>query len=546
MRVGKRTVLVVVGALALAAAPAQAARTAPAGHGSVTRAIAAAERTDAVRRERARHPGVKPQTVETREGIDVQYLHDLDRGTTITVGRDGRVKHVWTGYGAGWVLARGRTIGGTAKALWIWIPLTLAFLVPFADFRRPLSLHNADLAALAAFGIPFALFNHAALAAAMAVSFALLTYLAVRMLMLGTRPPSRAPRLNVPIRWLAGAIVPLCVLRVALDLRSPVQLDVGFFSLLGADRLLHGLPIYGFMPHGGDHYGPVAYAAYAPFQWLLPYTTPAQTDPAAAHWAGIAFDLLTVVGLFVAGSRLGGRRLGAILAYAWVTLPLTLIALCSHANDGLIALLMVCILIALDRPAVVGWLIGLATMAKVAPASLVPLLATHPGVAQVRRAHLVRFGAGLVVACALAAVPVLVHTSPAVLFHSLVAWEPANHTPFSVWGLLDPKAHSYGVYLAQSLGRSAALIMALALALRPQRRTVPQLAALGAAVLIALQLPANYWLFTYASWFIPFVFVALFAPVTAAMPLAPSTAEDHAAVARGRRAPGRARARRSA
>ena len=36
-------------------------------------------------------------------------------------------------------------------------------------------------------------------------------------------------------------------------------------------------------------------------------------------------------------------------------------------------------------------------------------------------------------------------------------------------------------------------------------------AALGAAVIIALQLTANYWLYSYVVWFFPLVAVALFA-----------------------------------
>ena len=37
------------------------------------------------------------------------------------------------------------------------------------------------------------------------------------------------------------------------------------------------------------------------------------------------------------------------------------------------------------------------------------------------------------------------------------------------------------------------------------------MAALGAAVLIALQLTVNYWLYPYIVWFFPLVLVALFA-----------------------------------
>ena len=38
-----------------------------------------------------------------------------------------------------------------------------------------------------------------------------------------------------------------------------------------------------------------------------------------------------------------------------------------------------------------------------------------------------------------------------------------------------------------------------------------QVAALGAAVLIAVQLAMTHWFYLYVVWFVPFVLVALFA-----------------------------------
>ena len=64
-------------------------------------------------------------------------------------------------------------------------------------------------------------------------------------------------------------------------------------------------------PHG-DTYGPVAYLAYVPavavFGWSGKWD-----DLPAAHAAAILFDLLTLLGLFVLGRRLGGMRLAATL-----------------------------------------------------------------------------------------------------------------------------------------------------------------------------------------------------------------------------------------
>ncbi len=72
----------------------------------------------------------------------------------------------------------------------------------------------------------------------------------------------------------------------------------------------------------------------------------------------------------------------------------------------------------------------------------------------------------------------------------------------------------------------------------PERRGPVEVAALGAAVIIALQLAANYWLYPYIVWFFPLVIVALFAghpehsDQTRPETLAPATAAP-AAVAVG-------------
>ena len=49
-----------------------------------------------------------------------------------------------------------------------------------------------------------------------------------------------------------------------------------------------------------------------------------------------------------------------------------------------------------------------------------------------------------------------------------------------------------------------------AVAFVPRRRDALQVAALGAAVLIATQLIAIHWFYLYIVWFAPFLLVALF------------------------------------
>ena len=55
------------------------------------------------------------------------------------------------------------------------------------------------------------------------------------------------------------------------------------------------------------------------------------------------------------------------------------------------------------------------------------------------------------------------------------------------------------------------MALAIAVMVVPSRRGIVEVAALGAAILIALQLGAGYWLYSYIVWFFPYVIVALFA-----------------------------------
>ena len=50
----------------------------------------------------------------------------------------------------------------------------------------------------------------------------------------------------------------------------------------------------------------------------------------------------------------------------------------------------------------------------------------------------------------------------------------------------------------------------MAVAFVPRTRDLRQVAALGAAVLIALQLTATYWFYFYIVWFAPLALVAMF------------------------------------
>ena len=68
----------------------------------------------------------------------------------------------------------------------------------------------------------------------------------------------------------------------------------------------------------------------------------------------------------------------------------------------------------------------------------------------------------------------------------------------------------------------AAVALAVLVAFVPRRRGPLQVAALGAAVLVAVQLAATHWFYLYVVWFAPLALVALLGPLSRARRPAPS------------------------
>ena len=73
----------------------------------------------------------------------------------------GNVLEAWTGFQVPWSMARGYpgAFGRKANALYLWLPLSLLFLVPFVTPRRPFRLLHLDLLVLLGFSVSLAYFN---------------------------------------------------------------------------------------------------------------------------------------------------------------------------------------------------------------------------------------------------------------------------------------------------------------------------------------------------------------------------------------------------
>jgi hypothetical protein len=420
------------------------------------------------------------------------------------------VTQAWTGFQVAWTMARGYpgAFGRRVNTWYLWVPLCILFVAPFVSVRRRPTLLHLDLLMLLGFSVSLALFNHAKIGLSVPLVYPFLIYLLVRMLLLanGRGIPRRPLHTIVPASWLAIATVFLMAFRIGLNVLNSNVIDVGYAGVIGADKLIHNVPLYGHWPKDnmyGDTYGPLSYLAYVPFRLIFGWSGSWDSLP-AAHAAAIFFDLLTLTGLYLLGRRLKGNRLGITLAYLWAAYPFTLYALNSNTNDSLVAALVVFALVAITSAPGRGVLALLAGMTKFAPLALGPLLLR--GTARRLRE---RSASAFIVAYAITAFLVML---PVVLNHDLgpfwrdsIKYQSDRVTPFSIWGLWG------GLHAVQTLLQGMVIALALGAGFLPSRRGLMEVSALAAAILISIQLTLNYWLYPYIVWFFPLVIVAVLA-----------------------------------
>jgi hypothetical protein len=422
----------------------------------------------------------------------------------------GRITEVWTGFQVAWTMARGYpgAFGRNVNSWYVWLPLCLLFIAPFLPWRRRPTLWHLDLLVLLAFSVSLAFFNHALIGISVPLVYPFLLYLLVRMVLLafGRGRPREPLRLLVPIPWLAVAIVFLVGFRVGLNVTDSNVIDVGYAGVIGADKLIHGKPLYGNYPSNnpnGDTYGPVNYYAYVPARAIFGWSG-AWDDLPAAHAAAIAFDLLTLMGLFLLGRRVRGPTTGVVLAYGWAAYPFTLYALSSNSNDSLVAMLIVLALLVITWAPARGVAAALAGLTKFAPLALAPLFLRGQG-DWPRKRSLALYVFAYAATLAIAFLPVILKSNLHAFWHDSIAYQAGRGSPFSIWGLWG------GLGLEQHLVEGAAAGLALMVAFVPRKRTIVEVAALAAAVVIALQLGISHWFYLYIPWFFPLVLFALIA-----------------------------------
>ena len=497
----------IVTLLASVALPAAATAS-----GRITRAeaIAAADRDPKVRDEERKHGELAPTaTLDEDEGNwEVAYFADGDELALVLVDADsGEVEESWTGYQVSWKMARGYSgaFGHKLNAPYVFLPLCAIFLLGLVDWRRLRRLANLDLLVLLGFGVSHFFFNRADIGVSVPLVYPVLLYLLGRCLWIGLRGRGEGLRPVWSVTVLIVAALFLMGFRVGLNVADSGAIDVGYAGVVGADRIAHGEQLYDNFPADvsqGDTYGPVNYLAYLPFERIWPYSGEWDDLP-AAHAASILFDLAVFGFLILLGIRIRpgpeGQRLAAILAFGWAAYPYTAYALESNSNDSLVAALLVGTLLLMARPLARGAALAAATWAKFVTAPLAPMFLIYERKLRPALLFVTGFALLTVVVTAWPAIDPGLRT----FYDRTIASQAGRSSPFSIWGQA-PSLEPVRIGLLVLLGA-----LSVTFAFVPRTKSLAQLAALSAALLILLQLTLHHWFYLYVVWFYPLFLIAV-------------------------------------
>ncbi len=417
-------------------------------------------------------------------------------------------------------------------ALLVGLCALFVLMSAVAPFRR---LRNLDVFASLSLVVSVVLFQHRYVSASLIEAAPGMVYLmarcARRALGAPREEPASTPLLarltpGVPaarrVRWLRVVLVGLGLVVAMVSFSSTDPVDVIFAVMEGATRLAHGVLPYGHMPPGiihGDTYPILSYALYVPLALLSPVNTLWDSVDAGLAVAVIAaFVASWAVFRLVAGGRSGraGERsndasseveeAGLRAALAWLAFPPVLITASTGTTDVVLAAMLAVAILLWRRPAWCNGLLAVAGWFKLAPFALLSVsLAPLRG----RRFVSALAAIGAVSAASLGVLLALggIH-GPSEMAHA-VAYQFSRGSLQSVWSAL-------GIERLQPIGQGCVLglIAAAVVKLRgaPElARDRARMAALTAAILIGLQLSADYWAFLYLVWVAPLVCAALYA-----------------------------------
>jgi len=460
----------------------------------------------------------------------------------------GLVTDVFTGPQVAWGMARGGpgAFGGEKiNTPLVWGTFCVLFFLGLADLRRPLSVRNLDLLVLLSFTASLWYFNRGDIFTSAPLSYPPLVYAIARCAWIGFRGRGSPARPVWPTWMLVGATVFLIGFRVGLNIETSNVIDVGFAGVVGAERIVrdHQMP-YGHMPieddlkacgpanqdgeireriqtngrcesanERGDTYGPVSYEAYIPGYLVRGWSGRWDSLP-AARYTSILWDLLCMGGLWLFGSKVGGRRLGAMFAFAWAAYPFTQYVSNSNTNDSIVPAFLIWGLWLAASPVSRGAAAALSGWTKFGTLIVAPLWLSYP---RLNRITALRFVAGFVIATILAFSIVLLEPNP---FHALrvfgertLGWQLGRESPFSLWDWRQ--YHAKGIpdlHRVQQVLEALVVAVSIGVAFVPRTKSLLQLTALTGMLIAGFELVLTHWFYLYIPWFFPFVVAAMLMP----------------------------------
>lgn len=404
-------------------------------------------------------------------------------------------------------------------------------------------LRNLDVIAALSFLPAVLLFQHRYLSASMLAAAPPMIYLLLRCGSVAfgpDRPPVAARPLLVAltpgldparrIRWLRWLLAVVALVFVMVGVGSPDAVDVLYAAMEGATKLIHGVLPYGHLPPGvihGDTYPILTYVLYTPLALISPVNTTWDSVNGGlvvavlATLVGAAAVFRTVAGRRERGSRrpAWAEEAGLRAALTWLSFPPLLITVSTGTTDPVLAAMLAAAVLLWRRPALSTGMLAIAGWFKFAPFVLVPV-----ALAPLRGRQLIR----ALTAIALVSLPLLGllialggPSGPADMVHAM-SYQFTRGSMQSVWGAL-------GIAGAQPFGQACVLglIAGSTLLLRREPRLAAdrrRMAALCAAIMIGIQLSADYWAFLYLAWVMPLIGCSVLSESEAAEPAGDLTA----------------------
>jgi hypothetical protein len=412
---------------------------------------------------------------------------------------------------------------GSEAAQRPWMLLLFSALFLLATATLPLlSLRNLDVLVLASFVLPIVLLNARLFEASVYASYPQLAYLAVRSLQVAfgreRRQPAGTPlyeRLTgawdarVRRRMLWGAVGGAGMALVLLSVPGGLVGDVAFASMAGATDLLHGTLPYGHLPQGelvhGDTYPLLAYAAYLPAALVAPVNN-AFDNLDGALYVAAAFALVAAAALYIAGRRAaaGSSAAGLRVALAWLCFPPVLIAASSGSNDMAAAACVAIAAALISYPGGSSVALALAGWIKLGPLLVLPAWSLRW---RSRALWKTLIAAAAVTAAVAVWVAALGGLNGFADMLDAVSFQAERGSLLSLWTLTGAKALQ--VVLQAAL---VTLVVLGAYRVRSDRALADdprRIFALAAAILLGVQIVANYWTYAYLPWVFPLIALAL-------------------------------------